>query len=495
MYGNYERKEVKRKKIKVEPSNNIFKELGNNNYNFVELLSELIDNSLAARLEEKLLNVQISIGYSESNPTDSYLIIKDNAKGINYEALGSAISPAAQSGGGGINEHGLGMKQAVASLGTLKYLATKYHESLDTMYVYKFAYGEIDVEIEENSKDEHGTTIYVENIKPIVPIPQQKYTMSILPYLGAKYRRYLKEDNTKMKISIALLDIDNIDENGNPSTIFNKVVEPIKPVYFHPNERKNKPYRKRTFKGVGWEALFTFGYAPTDEEYDELGMEKPENYMPYYVSINKQGFDLIEFERVVNFAQLASIGIVNNVHNDYNYIRGEIELIRGFETSTTKNYFIRNEHFMQLTNSIRDFLKEERLLERKNDPSEIPESLLRDRLADYLLTNPLYFKNEVRTEYSVGRLNGYIDVFADNTEAWEVKKGQCSGTDIYQLFAYMDMGGIQKGFLLANEFTTGAEEAREFINTKHKVNITFVKLEHLPILHPASIEERRQHYR
>jgi len=489
------RKELKRKIVNVEPSNNIFEELGNNNYNFVELLSELIDNSLAARMNDKLLDVQIIIGHSESIPTDSYLIVRDNAKGISFNDLGSAISPAANSGGGGINEHGLGMKQAVASLGTLRHLATKHYLSDETLHINKFSYGELEAKVFDKEWD-HGTELCVENIKSIVPIAQQKYTMSVLPYLGAKYRRYLKEDNPKLKMSISLIDIDNIGDNGEPTIIFNKLVSPVKPFYFHPSTRTNKPiYVNHKFNGIGWEANFTFGYAPTDEEYEELGISKPEKYMPYDVSINKQGFDLIEFDRVINFAQLSSVGIVSNIHNDYNYIRGEIDLIRGFETSTTKNFFIRNEHFMQLINEIRQFLKEKKLLERKNDPDELPESLLRNRLAEYLLTNPLYPKNIVRKEYSVGKLNGYIDVFADDSEAWEIKKGQCSGTDIYQLFAYMDMDDIKTGFLLANDFTTGAEEARQFINDKHKINITFVRLEQLPILHPATSDERKIHYR
>ena len=41
----------KNEKIKVYSSNTIFKELGNNNYDFIELISELIDNSITGRLD------------------------------------------------------------------------------------------------------------------------------------------------------------------------------------------------------------------------------------------------------------------------------------------------------------------------------------------------------------------------------------------------------------------------------------------------------------
>ncbi|GJG92701.1 hypothetical protein C4097_03765 [Clostridioides difficile] len=37
--------------IKIEPSDNLFRELGNNTYDFVDLISEFIDNSIAAKIE------------------------------------------------------------------------------------------------------------------------------------------------------------------------------------------------------------------------------------------------------------------------------------------------------------------------------------------------------------------------------------------------------------------------------------------------------------
>ena len=46
----------------VEPSDNIFSELGNNTYDYKDLLSELIDNSLAARSDDEFLKVTITIG-------------------------------------------------------------------------------------------------------------------------------------------------------------------------------------------------------------------------------------------------------------------------------------------------------------------------------------------------------------------------------------------------------------------------------------------------
>lgn len=52
------------KKINIAPSDNLFKELGNNTYDFVDLISEFIDNSIAAK-DEEILDVKITIGLSK----------------------------------------------------------------------------------------------------------------------------------------------------------------------------------------------------------------------------------------------------------------------------------------------------------------------------------------------------------------------------------------------------------------------------------------------
>lgn len=480
-------------KIKVNPSDAIFKELGNNNYDFIELLSELVDNSIAAKIDDELLKIEVEIGIANKS-SEAYLLIRDNGHGIEKINLGKAISPAGFSGGKTLNEHGLGMKQAVASLGTLKYLMTRSRDEEITSYVDKFAFGEISI-LQIDYDWNHGTEICVHDLKSIVPISQQSYTMYVVPYLGAKYRRFLKSDNPKIQLTVTLLDLDEIDEKGNPVEIQSWKVKEVKQIFFHPNKRVNKPiFFNKEFKEKGWKAKFTFGYAPTDEEYEELGLGIPKPYSPYAVSIKKQGFDIIIHDRVINFTQFHQLGFINVPHNNYNYVRGEIDLISGFSTSTTKNFVLRDKNFENLLDQIKDFLEKNGSLERKNDPDELPEKLLRDRLANHFKNRSVYPKQDVKTEYTVEGLAGAIDILADK-EAWELKKGQASGLDVYQLFAYMDMGGIKKGYLVAKSFTTGAQSAADFIQKNHSKDILIVKLDELPILKAPDAEERKKYFR
>lgn len=477
--------------VVVEASNNIFKELGNNTYNFLDLISEFIDNSIAAK-KEGILSVDIEVGIAEDE-AESYFLIRDNASGIKRENLGKAISPGELSGGASLNEHGLGFKQAVSALGEFEYLATKTIEDSEAIVVDELRYGEIFPKL-INVDWNNGTEICVKKLKGIVPLNPQTYTKSISTYLGSRYRRFLKSANPLMKLTIKLLDLEDVNDKDNPAVISEWNVTELKPVYFHPNERRNSPViSKKSFKGIGWDAELTFGYAPKDDEYEEMGLPVPKKFEPYHVSLPKQGFDLIRNDRVIKFSQLSEIELVPTRHNRFNNIRGEIDLKKGFVTAITKNSVIMDKHFKELISDLREFLEEGEYLNKKTYPDELPEKLVRDRLAAHMTSRAIDKKTDVKKEYAVEGLGGFIDILADG-EAWELKAHDASGLDIYQLFAYLDMGNIGSGYLVAPKFKTGAAAAADFIFKNHNKKITLVESSELPIIHPASLEELKKYY-
>ncbi len=470
--------------IKIPPSNNIWSALGNNTYDFVDLISELVDNAVAAKVPGALLNVKIQVGASDDRQK-TYFVIGDDASGIPREKLGEAISPASIQTRGTLNEHGLGMKQAIASLGELVYLATKTENDAEAAIVEKFQWEDIQPKLAAVDWA-HGTEIKVGKLKSVVPLNQEHFTRDVVDYLGARYRRFLLPDNRQMKLVLELVDSDEADR----PTIYSKEIESVKPLYFSPKTRDNKPViEKLPFQGKGWEAQLTFGYAPTDKEYLDLGLVRPTKFHPYRVSLKKQGLDVILHDRILMFHALASIGLVESSHNDYNFIRGEIDLLRGFSTAITKNSILVDRHFQECVEQIKDFLVEKNLLERKTYLEDLPEALLRDRLKVWLLSNPIGPKKDVKTEYAVQGLSGSIDVLADG-EAWELKKDQADGLDVYQLFAYLDMGNLVSGVLVARDFSTGCESAAQHITETHGKKIRLEKLEKFPICTPMTDAER-----
>ncbi|MEG0297954.1 MAG: ATP-binding protein [Clostridium sp.] len=483
---------------KVIPSNNIFSELGKNTYRLKDLLSELIDNSIAARIERQTLNINIAIYYNlESKPTK--LIITDDAKGISQDKLGTALSPAAIQTQNSLNEHGMGMKQAIAGIGRLEYLATKVYGEENARVILELRYGDIETYICNEFKNKCGTEICIVDINPIVTANASNITKYLVPYLGARYRNYLKIDK-----KILNLKIDLINEDTNyVSNSWN--VEQVKPIYFHPLLRVNRPVIIN-FPIIGdeWEAELTFGYAPANkDELKELGLSKIQTYEPYYVSLSKQGIDIIMHDRVILFHQLAEIGIVGAKHPSLNTIRGEINLKKGFSTAITKNSIIDSKNYQECIKKVIDILTGKEIgpngekkdyIEMKTYPDRLPESLVRDRLAAWLTSNTLSPKRNVDIEYNIGGIDGYVDVLADN-ECWEIKIDQASAYDVYQLFMYMDIGEMQKGYLIAKSFTTGAKIASEHIKKSHEKEIILDIINNYPINHPATLEERQNYYK
>ncbi len=483
-------------KTKVLPSDHIFEELGKNTYDYKDLISELIDNSIAARRNDRMLTITLDLYVDTSNkPTE--FVIKDNALGIDPDRLGVAITPAGVQLPDSLNEHGLGMKQAIAALGKLKYLATKTKIEDKARVIREFKFGDVETYYSDFDGDS-GTEIALTDLKPILISNPTVITRSLVLYLGARYRRFLRPDNKIADISM------NIIRQDSGAILYSWNIEEVKPIYFHPSTRTNKPVMtKYTLSGEGWEAQLTFGYAPQeDEEYQELGIEQPNKFHPYFVSLNKQGLDIIRHGRIILFHQLSEVGIISARHSDYNNIRGEIDLLQGFSTAITKNSIIDNEHFRDCIGDVRKILtggKEGERGEKKNYlrgkkyPEQIPEALLRDRLATWLQSNPINKRKDVKTEFVVQGLEGYIDILADG-EAWEIKPDQAAGIDVYQLFMYMDVGGISKGFLVAKDFTTGAKVAVDHIVKNHKKEITRATLDQFPITHPPSDVERGEYY-
>lgn len=469
--------------IEVKPHSNLFNELGNNTYEFIDLLSELIDNAIAAMGEEHLL-IKITIGLS-NKPTRTFITVRDNARGIPFEKLADAISPGALGGGTSLNEHGLGMKQSIASMGKLEYILTKTAEAKTGFKITRFDWGKIPVE-EVKVDWKSGTEIRVRELKPIVNTSKINYTRTYVKLLGARYRRLLRPSAKKMDIQILMVDADNDNQ-----TVEQWDVSEIKPVYFHPSRRQNEPVvERRKFAGGNWEAELTFGYAPTDLQYDELGLPKPDKFHPYHVSMSKQGLDIVNNDRVIQFHRLPEIGLVANRHPDYNYICGEIDLKRGFRTAITKNSIMYDQNYSELLAQVNNFLNdpEKKYIERRAWPEEIPEKVLRNRLAHHLKNRTIDPCKEVVTEFAVQGLGGFIDVLADKVP-YEMKSTSADGLDVFQLFAYMDMGNFDKGVLVAADYSTGAEIARTFIEEKHKKTILLAKLNEFPIIHPLNPEE------
>ncbi len=443
--------------IEVPRNDALFRELGRNSYDLLDAVSELIDNAIAARISSKATKIVVTFFYSKTKKRNRFSI-EDNCCGISRNKLGEAISPGHGSGGGTLNEHGLGMKQAVASIGNLTRLLTKADGETSASEIKKFGWSISGSEVHVQFR--HGTVIEIADLHAEPPDGPER-RRKFLQYLGARYRRFLLPDS---KIAI-WVNFESLDDDSKHSNM----VEPIQPIYFNTRSRTNREEISEDIIGKNWTAHFTVGFAPEDEaHYAQLGLRKPERSNPYSLSTPNAGFDLIRKDRVIKFHFLEPY-LVDTRHGQYNLLRGEIDLISGFHTAITKNAMLTDEAFEECMDKIRNIIEKRGLLSRKFNREKPPESVMRDRLVK-ILKGPAHQKRSVVIEAPTSVLDGHIDVLADDVP-YEIKVDDAAGIDVYQLFGYMDMLDYKTGYLIANRFKPSVAGVVEHIWKKHKKKI------------------------
>ena len=113
-FGDYM---AEKKKFNIVPDIRLLVDIGQANYQVPEAVSELIANSMDAKVEDQKLDIEVLIN-------SEYVSITDNGKGMSRDILGEALRLAAQMDQVTGNTesrkgmYGLGMKAACSSLGS-----------------------------------------------------------------------------------------------------------------------------------------------------------------------------------------------------------------------------------------------------------------------------------------------------------------------------------------------------------------------------------------
>lgn len=481
--------------IQIKPSDNIFQELGNNTYSFDEALSELIDNSIAARLNDRV-NVEISFFINKNTDKCDKLIIKDDASGIKYSNIPICFNPAGKQTKSSLNEHGLGFKQSISTLGELEYFDSK-HLGEEGFRICDFSFNLLVYDL-ENKSINNGTEICV-NVENnnFVDISKKNYiakTKRLSKQLGARYRRWIDKNCLNIKINIIFDD-----------EIINSInVESIRPFYCNPwRGGINEPLVKQRFEFNKTVVELIFGYSPkTDEEFERIGLVKSDFEIKsggntvneiYALSSRSAGLDLIMNDRVIKFHQLDEIGLYGTRESWYNQIRGELILLEGFKTTSTKNDIIKTDDFSEIIKQIILFLtngsgnktlppssdkkyKNDLKLNlmtngylKKGLTNNINEKALQD-VVEKRLNSPTsaYRGKKIEKEFVIEKLGVKVDFLVDGNP-WELKNQKCTSHDVSQLLTYLISLDVKSGCIVAPEFN----EASKFIAKKIKDSLGY----------------------
>jgi len=154
----------------ITPDLSLMPKLGKSGYSSPQAIAELVDNSIDARIEGKILNVNIRID-------KNVISIADNGIGMDEKQLAKAMTLAHSEKENQLGEFGLGLKTACNSLGSKFDIITspignnKQYQFIYDQYAWLNSNKRWEIEIESSRAqgDEHFTIIKIENLTKNIP--------------------------------------------------------------------------------------------------------------------------------------------------------------------------------------------------------------------------------------------------------------------------------------------------------------------------------------
>ncbi len=152
--------------IDITPHRSIMCKISQTGYSVQEAISELIDNSIDARLENENLTIKVTIN-------KEHIIIEDTGKGMNKSQAKDSIRLGYSSKKEKLGEFGLGLKTATSFLGEEFVLRTKREDSKEE-YIIKYDENEwlqkgdwfkFPFIIEDKNDKSHGTIVEIKKLK------------------------------------------------------------------------------------------------------------------------------------------------------------------------------------------------------------------------------------------------------------------------------------------------------------------------------------------
>jgi hypothetical protein len=475
----------------VGASDLLFERLGNNQLNFLDLLSELIDNSIAGAHDDKPVRIRISF-FSGKQGRIERIRIRDNGRGIPEKHLGKALSLGAKRIVGSLNEHGMGMKQAVMGLGMLDRLLTRVDGSDRAVGVDRFGFGEIPLVRRQVTWT--GTEITIKDLKHgVVPDKYSVIRSSVCLWIGARYRKFLIDDPASGASKRAEIQLRHY-VSGEERRVDRIRIQEVNPAYrsdikkekgrpeqtrffcSHMNDPLDPPFEEcRPEHGCDWKFKLVIGLAPEGSLTAILGRtsKQARRNQPYHVSQKNQGLDVIMNDRVIVFSQWSELfqslsdSILVEKHPSFNRIRGELILGHGFSTTITKNQISLTTEWRDARERLYHYVKEQRLF--NPPPPGRREAVNNNLLIEYL-------KNKYGDHFEPKQVAGIFDAEIDikdtkNNEAYELKVVRTTWQDVFQLFGYMSASDMQKGYLVAYSHKQAAKDAVKHINEKYPLEI------------------------
>lgn len=465
--------------IQLVATKGVFKGLASQNMLFHQCIVELVDNAIAASASEKKFRVDIYMNpRSDTDVIDVF--VADSSNGMSLGLLKKALQLGeSATEDNRLNEHGFGLKNALATLSGKNGAWTLWTKELGTESVSSVE-GPFRPEMtvsDEASFPSHdflpadmSTLIHVGVRLSFVQTLQGRGAPAkdlsalrewLIEHLGVLYRGYLEQDPEKV-------------ENDGVITvsIVNDTVH-VAPIAVPLGDAQVK-YFDVELGGMVRRLEYRHGVLD-DEKRDRLVKGKKAKYY-YQGNQPSQGIDIRLGKRVIATRQLETIWKTNDGtsqlqrHNKFNDFVGELiipELPRGILTTVNNktDFNLDDVDWVKIFDKLAEFRPREKARERS-------EAEMRDKWIEMLkATNP---EETVNSETTVWPTGTKIDVYRRTTQGkvivYELKVGTGSPIDLYQLKMYWDGLVLHtkespgEAILLAEDFDAKLEEMANMMN-------------------------------
>lgn len=431
--------------LKLIADTGLFKGLANQNMLFHQCVCELVDNSIAQKREDTPFRVDI-IFVKKENSLNYHLYIVDNSKGMSFEILMKAMQPGeSATDDNRLNEHGFGLKHALATLSKTTGIWKIYTKDLEkgTICSVKSPFTHI-MNIEDSDQfpqlpyniNNISTIVYAEvTLKYIQSVQGRgapaidllKLTTRLKEHLGVTYRGYLTQD-----------EANDVEVDGQIFIAIGSEKKKVIPLNIPMEGNKSIPIRV-TLNGNNYNLNYTTGLIDENRR-DILGFK---SY--YQGNTLTQGIDIRLGKRVIATKQLLNIFGVKP-HNKYNEFVGELvipdlprNILKTVNNKTDIDF--EDEDWINIFN----ILKTEHQI--PENPRFAEEEELRTQWLRILRNSEP--RDSVLSDNHVWFNGVQIDVFRKKYDTgeitiYELKVGKAAAIDLYQLKMYWD-GLVKQG--------------------------------------------------
>lgn len=185
---------------KVIPDTRIYSRLGQVGYSTRDALSELIDNSLDARKQNKKLTVEV-----EFDTDNNAIRVIDNGTGMSKDQTRDAITLAKSDKKNKLGFFGLGLKTAGMAIGSILHIKTKQENSdkvhsviLDSEDFEKNNNWELPISTKIDTLQEQGTIIVIEEVKKM---PSIQSISTLRKHFSDRYKSFINSGDLSLFVA------------------------------------------------------------------------------------------------------------------------------------------------------------------------------------------------------------------------------------------------------------------------------------------------------